>query len=292
MAEKDITIRQKAADGTLDTFYPKTRASQVIESDEKKFLSAAKELQYDNNTVYTNETPIVTAIGQIGVGDTFANVPVSEMLTKILYPYVKPVINSASAAPSSRVVEKGITTRVTSVTASISKKSEAISSVALYNGGTLVENKVDVVANGGTITFDQAIEITDTATLKVKVTDTKPTTVEATAATYTYVYPYYYGTVAAGTDITSAVVLGLTKDVAVKGNKTYTYNLNNDCAVIAYPKAYGELKSVLDPNSFDNMASYTKTEVQVTGTDGTAQPYLVYVKAPATATGFALTYKL
>lgn len=289
MAEKKITILQKNELGQLDTYYPKTIADQVVESEEKKFLSAAKEAQYDANTLYNNETPIVTAIGSIEAGDTFENVPVSEMLTKILYPYVKPTI-SGSASVGTRTVEKGVTTNVTWVKAVVGKKSEAITSVTLYNGSTLVEEKTDGVANGGTIQFDQAIAITDTATLKVKATDAKPTTVEATAATYTYVYPYYYGVVAAGTAMTSDVVVGLTKDVTTKGSKTYTYNLENNCAVIAYPKSYGQIKKVLDPNGFDNIASYTKSEVSVTGTDGSAQAYYVYVKAAGTASGFKLAY--
>lgn len=291
MAEKNITILQKNELGQLDTYYPKTVAAQVVESDEKKFLSKAKETVYDENTAYTNATPIVTGIGQIEAGDTFNNVPVKDMLTKILYPYVKPLI-SGNASVSSKVVEKGVTTTVTYVNAVVTRKSEPITTVELYNGSTLVESKTEGVVDGGTIRFDQTINVTDTTNLVVKATDAKPVTVQATAATYTYVYPYYYGVVAEGTSMTSEAVLALTKDVAVKGKKTYTYTLDNNCAVIAYPKAYGDLKTVMDPNGFDNMASFTLTEVQVTGTDGTAQAYNVYVKTPATATGFALTFNL
>lgn len=290
MAEINFTIFKKNELGQLDSYYPKTKAGQVVESAEKKFLSSTKETQYDENTKYTNATPIVTAIGQIEVGETFDEVPVKDMLTKILYPYVKPLI-SGSASVGSKVVEKGVTTTVTSVTATVTKKSEEITSVDLYNGLTLVESKTEGVANGGSIVFTQTINVTDTTTLTVKATDAKPVTVQATAATYTYVYPFYQGTVAAGTAMTSDVVTGLTKDVSTKANKTYTYNLADTCAVIAYPKAYGALKSVLDGNGFDNIASYTQTTVAVTGTDGTAQDYYVYVKEPGTATGFALTYK-
>ena len=63
MAEKNITILQKNELGQLDTYYPNTSAAQVVESDEKKFLSKAKETVYDENTAYTNSTPIGTAIG-------------------------------------------------------------------------------------------------------------------------------------------------------------------------------------------------------------------------------------
>lgn len=290
MAEFNFTMKQKATDGSVDIYYPKTKAAQVIESDTQKFLTDVKEKQYDENTMYTNETPIVSGIGQIEVGETFDGVPVKDMLTKILYPYIKPLI-SGNASVATKVVEKGVTTTVTSVNAVVTKKSNPIASVALYNGGTLVEEKTEGVANGGTITFTQTINITDTATLTVKATDTKPSTVQATAATYTYVYPFYHGVVAAVAAPTSDDIVAMVKDVSTKSNKTYTYDLADNCAVIAYPKAYGVLKSVLDANGFDNMASYTQYTVAVTGTDGTAQDYYVYVKEPGTATGFALTYK-
>ena len=290
MAEINFTIFKKNELGQLDSYYPKTKAEQVVESSDKKFLSATKETQYDENTKYTNETPIVSPIGSINAGDTFNNVPVKDMLTKILYPYIKPTI-SGSASVGSKVVEKGVTTTVTSVNAVVGKKSEKITSVALFNNGSQVEEKTEGVADGGTITFTQTINITDTTTLMVKATDAKPTTVQANVATYTYVYPFYHGVVAKGTSMTSEEVLKLVKDVSTKGNKTYKYTMTDSCAVIAYPSSYGELKSALDGNGFDNIKSYTRTEVAVTGTDKTAQTYYVYVKEAGTATDFALTYK-
>ena len=38
--------------------------------------------------VYSNDTPIVTSIGSIREGDTFYNVSIQDMLTRILYPYI------------------------------------------------------------------------------------------------------------------------------------------------------------------------------------------------------------
>lgn len=290
MAEKNITILQKNSSGSLDTYYPKTIADQVVESDVKMFMRNTEKEQYDANTVYTNATPIVEPIGQIEAGDTFNNVGVATMLTKILYPYVQHEL-TASASVASRVVEKGVTTNVTSVTANVVKKSEAISKVELFNGATLVEAKTDGVADGGTVTFSQSIAVTDSTVLKVKATDAKPSTVEAVAAEYVYVYPFYHGAVAESVTLDSAAITGLTKTVAVKGDTTFTFDLDDNCAVIAYPAAYGDAAMIVDRHGFDNLASFDKSTVNVTGTDGTAQSYIVYKKLPATATGFDLTVK-
>ena len=290
MTAYNITIMQKNSSNELDTFYPATTANQVAENTDKQFVSAAKKTQYDDNTVYTNETPIVEPVGQIVAGDTFDNVPVHTMLDKLLYPYVAPTLE-ATPSTASTVVEKGVTLNITSVTASVVKKSENITKIELYNGATLVEAKTDAVAAGGTFTFNQAIALTDNAVLKVKATDAKPTTIEAVAGEYTFVYPFYHGVVAAGATVDAAAILAMTKDVSVKGDKTYTYTLANSCAVIAYPKSYGALAKIEDKHGFDNLAAFTRSEVSVTGTDGTAQDYYVYVEDAATASAFDLTFK-
>lgn len=290
MAEYNITILQKNESGTLDTYYPRTIADQVEESEEKLFLRADDKAVYDVNTKYTNATPIVVPNGQIEVGDTFTNEPVKDVLTKILYPYVKPEI-SGSASVASRVVEKGVTTTVSTVTAVVAKKSNPISDVSLYNGATLIEAKTDAVENGGTITFTQSIPITDDAVLKVKATDTKPTTVEATVAEYTYVYPMFHGTVVDASTIDGETIAALVKDVAVKSARTYTFDLDNSSAVFAAPAAYGDLTKISDVHGFNNLPAFTKSVINVTCTDGTTQSYNVYVKDPATASGFALTFE-
>ena len=290
MAEYNITILQKNSSGTLDSFNPKTVAAQVVESETKQFVSAAKKQQYDENTVFTSDVPIVEPIGAIEPGDTFTDTPVKTMLQKILYPYVKPTI-SGTASVASRVVEKGITTTVNSVTALVGKKSEAITKVELYKDSTLVEAKTDDVAAGGSFSFTNAVSITDTATLKVKATDAEGSVVEADCATYTYVYPFFYGTVAIGATVDAATVAAMSKLVVEKGDAPFTFNLDNDCAVIAYPKAYGALDAIVDKHGFDNLASFTRSEVVVTCSDSSTQTYYVYVKEPATATAFELTAK-
>jgi hypothetical protein len=61
--------------------------------------------------------------------------------------------------------------------------------------------------------------------------------------------------------------------------------------VFAYPKAHGVLKSILDPNNFETIGNYTRSEVSVTGLDGTAQTYYVYVSGATTVSGFTVNFK-
>lgn len=290
---KKIKMLQKdTATGQYVKYHPETCVDQVIESEEKKFLTAEKETQYDTNTVYNNTTPIITAIGGIAAGTTFDNVPVKEMFDKLLYPYTKPTI-TGSATPGSATKEFGDPVSVTQIKAIVTKKSEAITKVEFLQAGAVVHTISDSVANGGTFTYDpeEAIEILATTTLQVKAYDSQ-SNVTANAATYTFVYPFYHGVVDASKigNMTSGDVVALTKDVSGKGTKTYSYTTNNNCMVVAYPASYGDLKSALDSNNFENIGSFTKQTIDVTGLDTTAQSYNVYVMSASTVSGFSMKF--
>lgn len=239
---------------------------------------------------YTNETPIIQAIGGIKVGTTFTDVPVTEMLTKILYPYTKPTA-SISVAPNGGVYEKGLSVSVTSLKATATKKSSDIASVVVKQGGTTLTTITEGVANGGTFNAlpESGVTLTANTTFSAIVTDVDGGSTTANSSAFTFVDPYYYGVVADGASITSDLVKGLTKDVKVKGSKSYSYTTSGDCMVIAYPASYGELKSALDPNAFENITSFTKHEVVVTCESGEVN-YFVYVKTPSTVSDFVMKY--
>ena len=239
---------------------------------------------------YTNETPIIQAIGGIKVGTTFTDVPVTEMLTKILYPYTKPTA-SISVAPNGGVYEKGLSVSVTSLKATATKKSSDIASVVVKQGGTTLTTITEGVANGGTFNAlpESGVTLTANTTFSAIVTDVDGGSTTANSSAFTFVDPYYYGVIADGASITSDLVKGLTKDVKVKGSKSYSYTTSGDCMVIAYPASYGELKSALDPNAFENITSFTKHEVVVTCESGEVN-YFVYVKTPSTVSDFVMKY--
>ena len=60
--------------------------------------------------------------------------------------------------------------------------------------------------------------------------------------------------------------------------------------VIAYPKSYGVLSSILDPNGFEQLSSFTCLEKSIVGLDGTSQQYYVYVNDASTNTNFKMSF--
>ena len=244
----------------------------------------------------TNTGATMSAIGGIPANTTLTDKTCIEVLEMMLFPYTKPVISSVTLnrTPSGTVYEKGTTVSINSISTAIQKKSEAITKVQFYVNNTMENEITTGVANGGTFTYTltTAISITDTITntyVQVKVEDGK-SLVTANSLALTFVYPYYHGSIADGTVVNDAVIQGLTKDVSIKGVKTYNYNTSNSCMVIAYPASYGNIRTIIDPNGFDITGSFTKSQVAVTANDSTSQTYNVYVSSASTNSNFAVKF--
>lgn len=290
----DEVVSATELETALANYYTKAEVEGLIAD----ALQEAKDY-VDEEDIFVTEILTVNATGGIAAGTDLNGLTTHEVLKKLLYPYVEPTVDTPATTTKNGTFEKGNDQKITSVSVKITKKSEAITSVALYNDSNLIAEKTgDDVAgisgSGTTITFsglDIAVPSSNVV-LTVKVTDTSGKTVSKNTGNWTFVYPYYYGVCADGATIDEALVEGLTKKVESKGTKTdWKFTLNNQCIVFAYPKAHGVLKSIIDPNNFEIIGSFTKHEVDVTGLDGTTQAYYVYVGGAASATDFAVDFK-
>ena len=256
------------------------------------------EVATKNIEVFNTDIVTVNALGGIAAGTDLNGLTTRQILNKLLFPYVAQVVDTPSRTPNSTTLERGNNQTVTSVSVKVTKKSEPITKVELYQGSTLIATKEGAdVASGGTFTFS-GLSIAITANtgsvsgLKVKVTDATGNVVEKSTSGWTFVYPYYCGVCAEGATIDKALVEGLTKKIEAKGNKTdWSFTCDNQCMVFAYPKAHGVLKSIIDPNNFEIFGSFTRHEVPITGLDGTTQPYYVYVNGASTVSGFKVDFK-
>lgn len=239
-------------------------------------------------TTYSNSEPLLSNIGGIQASEHtngFDNVPITDLITELLYPYTEPVINSFTLNPGAGVKEKNVALEVKTASVKVTKKSKAIESVSLYKGSSLVETKNDEIASTGTtltFTINETLDGSANTTYQVRVAEKNGKT-KTSDATYSFVYPYFYGIISGGASVDSDTILAFTKSVRAKGSHSYSYTTNNQCPVIAYPKEYGDLKSIVDPNNFTQ--NWTKTVVNVNnGTTIKGIDYYVYVGGASTAT--------
>ena len=227
---------------------------------------------------YTNATPTPIAVGGIAKGTTFENKSMSEMFDALLYPYVAPSNLVLNASEMNGVFESGTTVTLSSVSWSFSKNSGTPSRLVLKIAG-----ETDIVIASGEVptsgTYNLTKSITSDTYARLVLTYEKGT-INSNTVYATFVHPYYYGVGAVGTDPET-----LTKLVQSKGSKTLSFSPNKQHIIFAYPKSYGDLKSIKDSNGFENINGFTKTE------GGSSVPYLIYTSNEAsTNTNFKLTF--
>ena len=267
----------------------------AINNETTGILAQAK-AYVDEEDKFYNGITTVNALGGIAANTSLDDKTTHEILDMLLFPYVAFSITSSSRTAAAATLENGATQTLSSCSITVAKKSKPITSITLYNGSTVLETKTgDAVANGGTITFNGFNAITvsksNNPNLKFTVTDGQTSTNRNVGAS-TFVYPYYWGVCAPDATIDEALVEGLTKSVSSKGNKTdISFTCANQKQVFAYPKSHGVLKSIIDPNNFEIIDGFTRSELSITGLDGTAQNYYVYVSGACTVTDFKIDFK-
>ena len=232
-----------------------------------------------------------SAVGGIPAGTDLNGLTSLEILTMMLYPYIKPTV-SATGTPNGGTFEIGDNKTITNVRVVVGKKSKKITKVEVFDGITSLGLLDDAtIQNGGTFNFPVNIEVASVnKQLTANVTDEQGSEVTAKTGAFTFVYPYYVGVCSDGVAIDETLVKGLTKKIESKGAKTKAYTTNNERMVFAYPSSYGTIKSIIDPNNFDVTATFTSTTVSVTGLDGTAQNYYVYVNGASTQSNFTMKF--
>lgn len=308
MAKERVTTYRNT--GTADEpvwekYYNKTVADAVMMTDEdnedqniKDYVDSKAESKADKSEIlYSNQTPIVQSHGGIAAGETFNNVPITEMIDKILYPWVAPVVSARVAAPANGgTFEKGNTQNVTSITVTVTKKSSDITKAEIFDGSNSLGSKtgadLDTLNSTGsaTFTFPVDVDVTANKSFQAKVTDAAEKVTTANTGSFSFVYPYYQGVVSADAAVNETVVKGLTKIIQAKGTKAVTYTASNQKMVFAVPKANGVIKTITDPNGFNVTDTFTQSEISITGLDGTAQDYYVYVSGATTVSAFKMTF--
>lgn len=272
------------------TSIPKVSAAQTMEGGDTE---VAKLGLLKEQTIYTDtsETGATVTVGGVAKGKKYANTDIIQVIDDILHPYVAPTGVSLTMTATGGTFEAGTTVQVTAGTVKWTNGSQLISKAEVLQGSTVVGSAdLSASATTSTITLTNPISVTSNTSFTARVTDATKTTSGGNVG-YSFVYPFYWGVVDADvTAPTAEQVAALTKVVQAKGNKTFTYTTNGQRKVVAYPKAYGTLKKAIDPNGFDNIDAMVRTEVSITGLDGTAQAYYVYTSSGVSSITEAYTY--
>lgn len=223
-----------------------------------------------------------------GIDDTFQKI--------IDIQYTAPLV-SLSASGASTLREKGATVTSTTLTATVTKRSDPIAEVRFFQGSSLISQQTSggAIPNGGNSTYAWTGSFSDNTTFSVEVDDNGatggPTTVTS-STTFSFVYPYYVGAGPPG--LTASQVAALTKRIINStASRTETIAAGaGEVFYFAYPASYGALASILDVNNFETFNDWTLTTSNITGLDSNPVSYRIYsFDNPVVAGSYTYTFR-
>ena len=196
-----------------------------------------------------------TTVGNLASSTNLTGLTALEILQKMTVSYVKPKATVTYSVTDS-IIETGTTISTVVKVSGLTKGTNDISKIQLYNGSTLVQT---LTYSSSTTTYSfTAVSISTTSTLKIRVVDTDSQYTEY-SKTYTFTYATYYGT----TDAPPTDITGLTKVLRTKATFENKFTCDNKHVVYMYPSTFGNLRSILDGNGFENLTDFTKTTITI-----------------------------
>lgn len=239
-------------------------------------------------------------VGGIPEGSNLEGKSLYQILYMMLYPGDMSSIE-ISMNPSRNIYEVGKDSviEIKSLTAKVTVGANPIRNIKLFIDEKLKTTKTTDVENGGSFVFNinETYSAEDTLSLdfkyKIRVEDTTGVVREKYAPSICFYYPLYYGVLDSSINIDNVTVndiISKFKLVSDKGNKTFTYTVDNQRMFFAYPKKYGLLRSIVDTNGFEIIKSFDYKEINIT-INGTSYDYYVYINNANKNTNFNITYK-
>lgn len=219
-----------------------------------------------------------TAAGAIEVGTTLPQgMTFTEFVKALLIAEVDPTINfsisQSGTVPSGSSYTETLTCAVTNM-----GSATKIKTISWYEGETLKRTDNVNSTIPATWTYTMPTATTDTTTFKAIVTYTNSKGIDVSTektATITFGSYKYYGAVSSLTP-TEQEIKALTSVAATSKGGKYYYTLDDERTCYAYPKSFGLLTAITDPNGFNLMESMTRSEKTMTF-DGQSVDYYLYI---------------
>ena len=243
------------------------------------------ELSFASDTKFTETDGTMVELGGLKEGTVITGWTDHKALQTALFPATSPLITSFT--PVSTVNEIGTEVGVVTLSATVVKKTNPITSVTFYANDVAIETITTDVANGGVFSKDYNFEtnVDTDVVFKVVVSDSVLTDATKTS-TFSFVRNGFYGTDTDATELTTSdQVRALTSVENVKKGNAFTIQVpvGANKVVIAFPSSLGDLKSVIFKESMNAeiVSVFDKTTIQVEGANAyTNTEYNVYQYVP------------
>lgn len=159
----------------------------------------------------------------------------------------------------------------TTLTAIVTHGTSPTTKIQFFKDGAVLSTILTGLTNQR-FTHAYGIDITTTSEFKVVVTCADGS-VSSASFKINFYNPFFIGITSKEIDeVSPADILAMSKVVSGRKDVSHKYTLTKERAVFAYDKNYGELSSILDPSSFENLHSFAKKELLINGV-----MYYVYI---------------
>jgi hypothetical protein len=306
------------AGGVVELLTPSSLGGSLGSTGSTTNIYGSPVLVNGNALEYTNLTPTVTQTGGVAIGTTFSNVPIVNMLTAILYPYIPPAATLliTTTLGANNTLERNHNSSTTiAYQYSLTKATYNITLTrlqAIRNDGVVVVNDPSLSTLSGpglitqTFTNTRSLITSDISALSngpcimtFSVVPQDGTSSATASQRIEFVYPYFYGYNA--TDVTNSsefnsINSSLSKRIDIYGSQSLAIN-GTGYLYFGYPSYYGVLSSIQDGSGWieyspSNLATWTYSLYNsVTGTNWSGGQYYVFKKFAVTTTNPTQTYK-
>lgn len=245
------------------------------------------ELSFASDTKFTETEGTMVELGGLKAGTVVTGWTDHKALQAALFPATSPSITSFT--PASTVNEVGTEVGVVTLSATVVKKTNPITSVTFYANDVAIETITTDVVNGGVFSKDYNFETNVDTDVVFKVVVSDGILPDATkTSTFSFVRNGFYGTDTDETPLsTSDQIRALTSVSNIKKGKTFNIQVPVGAknVIICYPSTLGEIASVKFVESMNAEISsvFTKTTIQVEGNNNySSTEYNCYQYVPAT----------
>ena len=275
---------------TIENLNIPTKTSE-LENDSDFTTKTYVDNKISESDILVTDMTVINGIGGIESGSDLNGMTTLEILNKLIFPYVAPSI-TVSSTPNGGLYEKGNVQTITNVRVAVTKKSEKITKIEIFDGETSLGILEGInIENGGVFNFEVNVSVNSiNKQLSAVVTDNSNKSYSLKTNSFNFVYPYYVGVCDINSEITESLIKGLTKKIETKGSKTITYTTDNQHMIFAYPTSYGLISKILDANSFDVTNTFSHSTLDIIGLDNTSQSYYVYINGASTVSNFNMKF--
>lgn len=281
----------------------------LLSVDSKNYLNFKKPIISENDVRFTDERKTLVEIGGIKLGSSFLNVPVSEIIRQILYPYLPPLV---SVEVPSIFLERNhvndieilfkysLTKRSLNIKSTTIKVSNSKTSILTKMGPQLSFDGMSSldVEDSIVIGADKILSDKENGEFNINISSFDGEHSSSEDISVNFVYPYYSGISSEDISDSKSLNSNISNfEKSIKGRENQEFLISgNGHVYLAYPSEYGELSDITDLNDdsvIKNFDSFTIMNINSPENKWSSKSFIVYrSKDTISVESFPLLYRI